>query len=68
MRYRDSSDLVSLVVNEADTQHRQALLLEDNSRIADELDYIALHCASLPRRDRRSADQIIGYDEHGLPT
>ena len=36
--------------------------------IADELDHIALHCASLPRRDHRSADQIIGYDEHGLPT
>lgn len=36
-------------------------------RIADELDHIALHCASLPRRDRRSADQIIGYDERGLP-
>lgn len=40
----------------------------DGSRIADELDHIALHCASLPRRDRRSADQVIGYDEHGLPT
>ena len=38
------------------------------SRIADELDHIALHCASLPRRDRRNADGIIGYDEHGLPT
>ena len=37
------------------------------SRLADELDYIALHCANLPRRDRRSADQIIGYDERGLP-
>ena len=37
-------------------------------RIADELDHIALHCASLPRRDRRSADQVIGYDERGLPT
>ena len=36
-------------------------------RLADELDYIALHCAGLPRRDRRSAEQIIGYDEHGLP-
>ena len=40
----------------------------DGSRIAAELDHIALHCANLPRRDRRSADQIIGYDEHGLPT
>ena len=34
---------------------------------ADELDHIALHCANLPRRDKRSADQIIGYDETGLP-
>ena len=37
------------------------------SRLADELDHIALHCANLPRRDRRSADQTIGYDERGLP-
>lgn len=35
--------------------------------LADELDHIALHCAGLPRRDRRSAEQIIGYDERGLP-
>ena len=35
--------------------------------LADELDHIALHCANLPRRDNRSADQIIGYDETGLP-
>lgn len=35
--------------------------------LADELDRIALHCASLPRRDARSADAIIGYDEHGVP-
>ena len=36
-------------------------------RLADELDHIALHCARLPRRDRRSAEQIIGYDERGFP-
>ena len=36
-------------------------------RLADELDHIALHCADLPRRDGRSAEQIIGYDERGLP-
>ena len=35
-------------------------------RLADELDHIALHCANLPRRDGRSAEQIIGYDERGL--
>ena len=36
-------------------------------RLADELDHIALQCAALPRRDRRSAEQIIGFDERGLP-
>ena len=29
---------------------------------------IALHCASLPDFDTRSADEILGYDENGLPT
>jgi antitoxin VapB len=36
-------------------------------RLADELDEIALHCSTLPVRDSRSADEIMGYDEHGLP-
>lgn len=36
------------------------------TRLADELDRVALQCAALPRRDRRSAEQIIGYDERGL--
>lgn len=35
--------------------------------LADDLDEIALHCAALPVRDRRSADEIMGYDEQGLP-
>jgi antitoxin VapB len=36
-------------------------------RLADELDEIALHCSTLPVRDTRSADDIMGYDENGLP-
>ncbi len=36
-------------------------------RLADELDDIALHCSRLPVLDRRSADEILGYDEHGVP-
>ena len=36
-------------------------------RLADELDEIALHCASLPILDTRDEDEILGYDEHGLP-
>ncbi|MGH2948398.1 MAG: type II toxin-antitoxin system VapB family antitoxin [Solirubrobacteraceae bacterium] len=34
---------------------------------ADELNAIALRCAALPVLDGRSEDEILGYDEHGLP-
>lgn len=36
-------------------------------RLADELDEIAVECASLPVRDERPADEVIGYDRDGLP-
>lgn len=36
-------------------------------RLADRLDEIAKHCASLPVVRDRSADEILGYDERGLP-
>ena len=36
-------------------------------RLADELDGIAMHCAALPVQDSRSADEILGYNELGIP-
>ena len=36
-------------------------------RLADELEEIAEHCASLPVLDGRGAEEILGYDEVGLP-
>ncbi|MCQ4634216.1 type II toxin-antitoxin system VapB family antitoxin [Shinella lacus] len=36
-------------------------------RLADQLDRIALDCASLPLLDPRTPDEILGYDESGLP-
>ncbi len=35
--------------------------------LKDEIMEISRRCAALPDLDRRSADEIIGYDEHGLP-
>ena len=35
--------------------------------LADELDEIARQCSRLPVRDGRAADEILGYDEDGLP-
>jgi antitoxin VapB len=40
---------------------------ERSGRLADELEMIAEHCAILPVLDARPADEILGYDEHGLP-
>jgi antitoxin VapB len=39
---------------------RKSVLLED-------LASIRRRCAALPVLDHRTADEIIGYDEHGLP-
>lgn len=37
-------------------------------RLKDELRAISDRCAALPDHDTRSAEEIIGFDEHGLPT
>jgi antitoxin VapB len=36
-------------------------------RLADELDQLALHCANLPVLDNRSVEDILSYDDNGLP-
>ena len=36
--------------------------------LADELNEIALRCASLPVISSLSDDEILGYDEDGVPT
>jgi len=36
--------------------------------LAERLMAIGRHCASLPVLDERTPDEILGYDEHGLPT
>ena len=38
-----------------------------DGRLADELEEIGEHCASLPVLDQRRAEEILGYDEAGLP-
>ncbi len=36
-------------------------------RLADRLDEITRHCASLPVVRQRTEDESLGYDERGLP-
>lgn len=35
-------------------------------RLVEEIDEIADHCAALPELDKRSAEEILGYDADGL--
>ena len=37
-------------------------------RLAEELKEIAAHCAAFPVFNDQTTDEIIGYDERGLPT
>jgi antitoxin VapB len=39
----------------------------EKSRLLDDLAEIRLRCATLPILDDRQPDEIIDYDEHGLP-
>jgi antitoxin VapB len=36
-------------------------------RLESQLRTISSRCSQLPDHDLRSADEIIGFDEHGLP-
>lgn len=36
-------------------------------RLGEELAEIARHCASLPVLDPRSPEEVLGYDDTGLP-
>lgn len=38
------------------------------AELVEELTTIALRCASLPLLDERPEEQVLGYDENGLPT
>jgi antitoxin VapB len=42
--------------------------LRGSNDLAAQLMEIGAHCAALPELDRRSADEILGYDENGLPS
>lgn len=39
----------------------------DDPGLERELEALARECAALPDLDTRSADDIIGYDEYGVP-
>jgi antitoxin VapB len=60
------TDAVTVAVRErlAREQRRR----QDKAALLAEIQAIAEHCASLPLLDTRSDDEILGYDENGIPS
>lgn len=48
-------------------ERERAARYRAHQRLADRLDEIARHSAQLPVLDPRPVDEILGYDENGLP-
>jgi len=48
-------------------RHQRLRAARQQEQLMEDLGAIARRSAALPELDRRSPDEIIGYDEHGLP-
>lgn len=63
-----TGETVTTAVRRAAEERLQRVRHDRGGRsLAIEILEIGRRCASLPDLDRRTADEILGYDEHGLP-
>lgn len=63
------TDAVKMALQQALDQVKASQQTSPQPRpLVERLNEIALRCAALPNYDDRSADEILGYDEHGLPS
>ena len=72
-RIEDDHTLSVRLPEDVEAGPAEVIVLVSESRersgrsLVEELDRIAMHCARLPVQDSRTPDEILGYDEHGLP-
>ncbi len=59
--------LTKAVTNALREQLERVTACKSGRPMAEELDEITERCAALPVLDSRTPDEILGYDEHGLP-
>jgi antitoxin VapB len=63
-----AGESVTTAVRRAAEERLQRVRRQQSGRsLAGEILEIGRRCAALPDLDARSADEILGYDEHGLP-
>ena len=58
---------ITTAIRKAAQERLQRIRKESPGRLAAQLMAIGMRCAALPDQDARSADEILDYDEHGLP-
>ena len=62
-----TGETVTEAVRNAVREKLDRLPKKDMRGLAEDVRAIGRRCAALPDLDRRSADEILGYDEHGAP-
>ena len=63
-----AGESVTTAVRRAAEERLQRVRRQQSGRsLAAEILEIGKRCAALPDLDARTADEILGYDEHGLP-
>jgi antitoxin VapB len=62
------TNAVKMAVEQTLAQVKASRELPRSRPLGQRLNEIALRCASLPDDDRRSPDEIVGYDASGLPS
>jgi antitoxin VapB len=64
-----TGETVEIAIRRAAEERLQRLRQEPmNHGLAADILAIGTRCAALPDRDSRSAEDILGYDDRGLPT
>ena len=58
--------LTEAVTRALEDRLRRVKVRRGGPTLEKELDEIALRCARLPRRDERTPEDIVGYDDRGV--
>ena len=60
-------DLTQTILQALRERHQRIRAARQQERLMEDLTAIARRAADLPEIDSRSPDEIVGYDEHGVP-
>jgi len=59
--------LTEAIIQALDERLERLKERRSTTNVAEEIMKISLRCRALPEKDQRSAEEILGYDDRGLP-